>query len=300
MHEHVPAFAHEHCFDPGTNALAGAWYLHKLLLRYARADHPAPFALADYNAGRGNLLKWNHGAAATNSAVFIEQIGFPGTKHYVQSVLQRYKHYRLVFPRNGNRDPSQRFGLGLDRMAVSEQSQSSQLLTNDVPIGTGGMRLIITDNDDATSTQEISSQLELSADKDAHWVLHNSSSNFWQSVVFKGMNNSFAFELRTTNGISIPKSAKGKAMSVGSKSLTNIYAGRTVRIGEGMQDFPKLTEVFNFPSNGVYILEVRYWSWNSTKQKFELTEPVRLKVIKQDNRTSPVSINATNTSIPRQ
>ena len=100
--EHVPAFAHEHCFDPGTNALAGAWYLHKLLLRYARTDHPAPFALADYNAGRGNLLKWNRGAAATNSAVFIEQIGFPGTKNYVQSVLQRCEHYRPVFPPNGN------------------------------------------------------------------------------------------------------------------------------------------------------------------------------------------------------
>jgi soluble lytic murein transglycosylase len=99
--EHVTAFAHEHCFDPGTNALAGAWYLHKLLQRYARADNPVPYALVDYNAGRGNLLKWNSGAAATNSAVFIEQIGFPGTKNYVKSVLKRYEHYRPIFPPEG-------------------------------------------------------------------------------------------------------------------------------------------------------------------------------------------------------
>ena len=52
-------FEHEHCFDPGTNTLAGAWYLRKLLRRYAQADNPLPYALADYNAGRGNVLKWN-------------------------------------------------------------------------------------------------------------------------------------------------------------------------------------------------------------------------------------------------
>ena len=56
-------FAHEHCFDPGTNTLAGTWYLRKLMRRYAQTDNPLPYALADYNAGRGNVLKWNQGAA---------------------------------------------------------------------------------------------------------------------------------------------------------------------------------------------------------------------------------------------
>src|SRR2546425_749496 len=89
--EHVAGFQHEHCFDPRTNTLAGGWYLRKLLRRYARTDNPAAYALADYNAGRGNVLKWTEGAAATNSAAFIEQIGFPGTKEYVNSVLKRAK-----------------------------------------------------------------------------------------------------------------------------------------------------------------------------------------------------------------
>ena len=31
-----------------------------------------------------------------NSAVFIEQIGFPGTKAYVKSVLRHYAFYRLL------------------------------------------------------------------------------------------------------------------------------------------------------------------------------------------------------------
>ena len=95
--EHLQAFAHEDCFDPGTNTLAGTWYLRKLLRRYTHTDNPLPYALADYNAGRGNVLKWNQGAAATNSVVFAGQIGFPGTREYVKSVMRRYEHYQPVF-----------------------------------------------------------------------------------------------------------------------------------------------------------------------------------------------------------
>jgi soluble lytic murein transglycosylase len=95
--EHITGFEHAHCLDPQTNTLAGTWYLKKLMRRYTQTDNPVPYALADYNAGRGNVLKWNSGQAATNSAVFIEQIGFPGTKAYVKSVMNRYDKYRLLF-----------------------------------------------------------------------------------------------------------------------------------------------------------------------------------------------------------
>ncbi len=100
--ERIPPLAVEHLLDPGTNTLVGAWYLKKLLQRYARTDNPLPYALADYNAGRGNVLKWDRGPAATNSAAFMEQIGFPGTKNYVRSVMRRYEHYRSIFPPKKN------------------------------------------------------------------------------------------------------------------------------------------------------------------------------------------------------
>ncbi len=96
--ERVAGFAPETLFDPRTNTLAGAWYLEKLLKRYAQTDDPLPYALADYNAGRANVLKWEQGAAATNSAAFISRINFPGTKNYVRAVMQRREHYRPVFP----------------------------------------------------------------------------------------------------------------------------------------------------------------------------------------------------------
>ncbi|HZV33298.1 MAG TPA: lytic transglycosylase domain-containing protein [Verrucomicrobiae bacterium] len=88
----------EHLFNPVTNTLAGAWYLSKLLKRYGQTDNPLPYVLADYNAGRSNVLKWKKGAAATNSVAFLQQITFPGTKGYVQSVMRRYAHYRPIFP----------------------------------------------------------------------------------------------------------------------------------------------------------------------------------------------------------
>jgi len=92
--ERVPGFEHAHCLDPATNTLAATFYLSKLMKRYKQTDDPVPYALADYNAGRGNVIKWNNGPAATNSAVFIEQISFPGTRAYVKSVTRRYALYR--------------------------------------------------------------------------------------------------------------------------------------------------------------------------------------------------------------
>jgi soluble lytic murein transglycosylase len=92
----IATFAHGHCLDPGTNALAGTFYLGKLLKRYSGTDNPVPYALADYNAGRGNVLKWNTAAASTNSARFLSQIRFPDTKAYVKSVLRRYALYRFL------------------------------------------------------------------------------------------------------------------------------------------------------------------------------------------------------------
>ena len=80
-------------FNPERNIECGTWYLGKLLRRYTKADNPVPYALADYNAGRGNVLKWIKDDAATNSAVFIEGIRFPSTRNYVRNVMQRREKY---------------------------------------------------------------------------------------------------------------------------------------------------------------------------------------------------------------
>jgi len=95
--EQIAGFDHQHCLDPATNTFAGAFYLARLMKRYVRTDNPVPYALADYNAGRANVLKWLQGAAATNSQLFIDNIGFPGTKDYVTGVMRRRERYEGQF-----------------------------------------------------------------------------------------------------------------------------------------------------------------------------------------------------------
>jgi soluble lytic murein transglycosylase len=84
---------HSEMLDRRKNTQCGAWYLRRLLGRYNQTDNRMAYALADYNAGRGNVLKWMQGPAATNSAVFLETMPFPGTREYVRAILERRERY---------------------------------------------------------------------------------------------------------------------------------------------------------------------------------------------------------------
>lgn len=97
--EGVKNFQLEHLLDPHTNAFAGTFYLAKVFKRYLHTDNPIPYALADYNAGRHHVLRWNQGAAATNSAVFLAQMDYPGTKQYIFAIMKRRLHYLPEFAR---------------------------------------------------------------------------------------------------------------------------------------------------------------------------------------------------------
>ena len=68
-----------------------------MLRRYAHTDEPVIFALADYNAGRSNVLRWNKGAASTNSTLFLKQMDFPGTREYIRSIIKRSERYKRQF-----------------------------------------------------------------------------------------------------------------------------------------------------------------------------------------------------------
>jgi soluble lytic murein transglycosylase len=92
--ERIHPFQHEQITDPEKNILCGSHYLAKLLKRYRQTDDPIPYALADYNAGRSHVLRWNKGAAQTNSQAFLAQMDFPTTREYATSVMKRYQHYK--------------------------------------------------------------------------------------------------------------------------------------------------------------------------------------------------------------
>lgn len=92
--EKIPNFEFGQLIDPMTNTMAGTWYLARLLKRYERTDDPVAYALADYNAGRKNVLRWITGAALTNASAFVDQITFPGTRTYIEAVQKRRDQYR--------------------------------------------------------------------------------------------------------------------------------------------------------------------------------------------------------------
>jgi soluble lytic murein transglycosylase len=101
--EGVLFFSHGKLVDPELNTRAGTWYLRKLLARYHQTDNAIPYALADYNAGRKHVLRWKNGVGGTNSAAFLQQMDYPGTRVYIREVMRRHEYYRTRFPPPGRR-----------------------------------------------------------------------------------------------------------------------------------------------------------------------------------------------------
>jgi peptidoglycan lytic transglycosylase len=74
-------------FKSNINLEAGTWYLARALQRWKDCDDPVPFALAEYNAGRSNAVKWMQKCKSPKSSnEFIRNIGIASTRRYVQDV----------------------------------------------------------------------------------------------------------------------------------------------------------------------------------------------------------------------
>ncbi|MFZ5806640.1 MAG: lytic transglycosylase domain-containing protein [Verrucomicrobiota bacterium] len=81
-------------FQPRTNIHAGAWYLGRALDRWYQADEPEVFALAEYNAGRSQALRWAKDLHPPTAVAFHARIDYPSTKIYVTDIINRYQLYR--------------------------------------------------------------------------------------------------------------------------------------------------------------------------------------------------------------
>ena len=83
--------------DPRTRRSGnpGAWYLHRALAHWKTQPEATPFALAEYNAGASRAQRWaGGGGRAISEKEFRDNIDFPGTRKYVESILRRYRFYR--------------------------------------------------------------------------------------------------------------------------------------------------------------------------------------------------------------
>lgn len=77
-------------FSPETNIQAGTWYLKRSISRWSNKNNPLPYALAEYNAGRSNTVRWAAGDDG-DANKFWDGITYPSTKRYVRDILTRYR-----------------------------------------------------------------------------------------------------------------------------------------------------------------------------------------------------------------
>ncbi|MBD2090245.1 transglycosylase SLT domain-containing protein [Microcoleus sp. FACHB-1515] len=83
--------------NPEDNIKFGTWYLDYTHREYS---NNSLFAVASYNAGPGNIADWIDRFGFRDPDVFVEQIPFPETKGYVESVFGNYWNYlRLYNPK---------------------------------------------------------------------------------------------------------------------------------------------------------------------------------------------------------
>ena len=95
--EKIETFVPTDLFDPKTNIEAGTWYLSKALKQWAGKDDPVPFALAEYNAGRARVKRWERGAkrgGEFGADDLRAAMDFPSTRRYTHSIVGRYKDFQ--------------------------------------------------------------------------------------------------------------------------------------------------------------------------------------------------------------
>ncbi len=99
--EKIETFTPTDLFDAKTNLEVGTWYVRRALERWKAKGNPVPFALAEYNAGRGRVDRWitetERGEEATAEHL-MRVIDFPTTRKYIEDITARQHFYRGVAP----------------------------------------------------------------------------------------------------------------------------------------------------------------------------------------------------------
>lgn len=91
---HVP-FAQSRLENPTVNIELGTAHLKGLINMF---NGNATLAVASYNAGQGNVMKWRRAAPGKPMDEFIESIPFPETRNYVKRVTMLRASYARLAP----------------------------------------------------------------------------------------------------------------------------------------------------------------------------------------------------------
>lgn len=92
----IDNFQAEDLLDARKNLEAGSWYLQRAYQHWEQQPDPMPFALAEYNAGASRAQRWagSEQAVVMPAKTFLNNIDFPNTRKYVDSIIARYHFYK--------------------------------------------------------------------------------------------------------------------------------------------------------------------------------------------------------------
>ncbi len=96
----IANFQADNLYDPLVNIRAGTWCLSRALNRWGSTDDPPTFALAEYNAGHSNAVRWADPVNPSDHVAFLNRISFPGTRQYVETILSRRADYATALAHN--------------------------------------------------------------------------------------------------------------------------------------------------------------------------------------------------------
>jgi len=94
--ERIETFVPTDLFDPKTNIEVGTWYLSRALKHWSAKDDPVPFALAEYNAGRTRVNRWQDSGTVGHefgAGELAAAMDFPSTRDYVDGIMRRYRAF---------------------------------------------------------------------------------------------------------------------------------------------------------------------------------------------------------------
>jgi soluble lytic murein transglycosylase len=80
--------------NPDDNVNFGTWYLDYTHQTY---ENNSLLAVASYNAGPGNVANWLKKYDLKDPDIFVENIPFPETKGYVETVFGNYWNYLRLY-----------------------------------------------------------------------------------------------------------------------------------------------------------------------------------------------------------
>lgn len=161
-------------------------------------------------------------------------------------------------------------------------AQTNLPLTNHILINEFGVRLSVV-SPESLGRNDLVGDQQVLADGQVFWVLDNTSTNRIGAMLPR--EHKFSVELKTLGGVSIPRTELCENLSQPPNSLKDSSTARSKASLPGssfLGDLPPLTKLFRFPSNGVYVLEFRVWAWQRSKKSFALSDPVRVRVVKDD------------------